>query len=132
MMPIWRPRRERMDSSERVSKSSPFHKIRPAVRACGGRRRMIASAVADLPLPDSPTKPGDSPAAMESERARTAGLEPKSIETCWRSSKGTSPFLIFSCRLSMEKHSRDGHEGIHDGMAFNAACRRYGRLRFYA
>ena len=67
-----------MDSSgmvvrlSRVACSALVNKISPVMRACGGRRRMMAREVIDLPEPDSPTRPRTSPAAMVKVRSRTA------------------------------------------------------------
>src|SRR5262245_61185556 len=55
----------------------------PASDRLGSMKRMIERAVNDLPQPDSPTKPIDSPAPIRNETSRTAGtvLPPTSTAT---------------------------------------------------
>jgi hypothetical protein len=44
----------------------------PVTRAFSGSRPIKAITVIDLPLPDSPTRPSDSPACSEKLTSRTA------------------------------------------------------------
>ena len=58
--------------SFRTSSSRPWKRMDPLTVALFGRRPMVASAVTDLPDPDSPTMPSTSPGAMEKSMPRTA------------------------------------------------------------
>src|SRR5258708_23028921 len=75
-MDIRAPRTRRMESSGRVSKSSPEKRTAPRTRACGGNKRRIAKAVADFPDPDSPTSPKAPEAGMLKLTSRTAATSP--------------------------------------------------------
>ena len=56
--------------------------------AAGGSRRRRAREVADLPEPDSPTRPRVSPGAMWKEMPWTTGVDPKERVRSRTSSRG--------------------------------------------
>src|SRR5262245_4102458 len=66
------------------------------MRPGGWTRRMIDSAVTDLPLPDSPTRPSVSPARMSKLMSLTAGTGPwsesKTVVRC--STVSSAPSVI--------------------------------------
>ena len=66
-MPILAPRTARISGTESESRSRPSKWMRPpaSMRPGFGISRMMASAVMDLPQPDSPTSASVSPAAIE-------------------------------------------------------------------
>ena len=64
-----------IDWSDRIG--WPSNRMEPETVAAGGSRRSSASDVADLPEPDSPTRPTVWPGAMVKEIPSTTRLEPK-------------------------------------------------------
>ncbi len=83
------PRTRRISRSEIGTRSRPASRTAPPMMRPGGSgsRRMTASALNDLPQPDSPTMATVSPALTQSERPSTAGRTPARVnsETCNRS-----------------------------------------------
>src|ERR1051326_1138325 len=85
------PRTRLISSSGSASRSLSAKVIVPVVRACGGSSRMMASDVADLPDPDSPTKPSVPDSGMEKLTSRTAATSPVCVAkltfrcSTWRS-----------------------------------------------
>src|SRR3977135_3369728 len=77
MSEMWAPRTARISDSGSASSSRPLKRRLPrAMRPGGCTRRMIDSAVTDLPLPDSPTSPSVSPARISKLTSSTAGTGP--------------------------------------------------------
>src|SRR6185503_17216773 len=79
-------------SSDALSdrRSVPLNDTRPLVMAAGGRsRRRMASAIVDLPLPDSPAKPNASPAQIRNETSSTTRTAPPSVRYSTRRSSMT-------------------------------------------
>src|SRR5882724_6032310 len=70
------PRTRRISPSGKANKSAPAKVILPVVRACGGSSRIIASEVADLPEPDTPTSPSVPDSGIEKLTSRTAATTP--------------------------------------------------------
>src|SRR5438034_4353931 len=74
------PRTFRIADSNKDSRSRPLKRTLPrAMRPGGWTRRMIDSAVTDLPLPDSPTRPSVSPARISKLTSSTAGTGPRAV-----------------------------------------------------
>ena len=71
-MPMALPRSSRSAGSERPTRSRSRNLMLPATSAAGGRRPRIASAVVDLPHPDSPTSATISPGRTSNETSSTA------------------------------------------------------------
>ena len=72
-MPISPPRTRHISRSGIAERSRPASAIRPAATAPSGRSRRTASAVIDLPEPDSPVSASTSPSASESETGPSTG-----------------------------------------------------------
>src|SRR5438105_7830047 len=89
-MAIWLPRRSGISRSDSASRSVPLNMIRPVMPAVGGSSRRSASEVADLPEPDSPTKPSVAPGAISNEILCTASRSPKRIDRSRSSSSGAA------------------------------------------
>jgi hypothetical protein len=67
------PRIGRISAGDAARRSRPSNRMRPpSTRAFGGRRRMTAKAVTDLPQPDSPTSARVSPASTAKLTSRAA------------------------------------------------------------
>ena len=75
-MPIWRPRTVRHAAGSNAVSSRPRRRMLPATCGWPGASPSTASAVIDLPLPDSPISPRVSPSRMSSETSRTTGVSP--------------------------------------------------------
>src|SRR5437868_10612402 len=113
IMAIFSPRSFRTSSSGEASMLQPAKSTSPSMQACGGSRRINASAVADLPEPDSPTSASDSLSRMENETSRTAvsRLPPVAGNAIfnWRTSSST-PLILFGnwviCNLVIESGKR--------------------------
>ena len=71
-----------------------MNRIEPSILAEGGNSLRIASDVADLPEPDSPTNPSVWPARRVNETWWTTGEEPKEMVrlSTWR--RGVSTALM--------------------------------------
>lgn len=70
---IWVQRSSFICASESASRSLPSKSAWPLTAVClGSCRRSRAMAMVDLPLPDSPTIPMDSPGMIVNEQSRTA------------------------------------------------------------
>ena len=61
-----------MAGSGRARRGWPSKAMEPVIWAVGGRRRRMARDVADLPEPDSPTRPRVSPGLIWKEIPSTA------------------------------------------------------------
>src|SRR5215213_2154363 len=86
-MAISSPRISRIWESESLNRSLPSKSISPLTILPGGAiRRMIESAVIDLPQPDSPTRPSSSPRSRWKLTPSTARTRPARVGKCvWRS-----------------------------------------------
>src|SRR6185436_19385205 len=86
-----RQRKSRSSASDMASTSRPSHSTRPPVITPGARsRRTRASAMVDLPLPDSPARPNTSPGAMAKETPSTTHRSPPSRRYSTRRSSTAS------------------------------------------
>jgi hypothetical protein len=83
---------------------SARNQILPLTLASGGSSRSSASAVADLPEPDSPTRPSVSPASISNEMSWTASLPPKPIDRPSTRRMGAGPTAVGWLRA----HENDG------------------------
>src|SRR4051812_24263851 len=84
--------------SFRVTRSVSANSTRPAVIAAGGvSSRAIANSIVDLPQPDSPTTPRNSPASTDSDTSSTARTGPASVaySTVRPSTSSTAPMTAF-------------------------------------
>jgi hypothetical protein len=90
----------------------PFEARRasPLTRAPGGDKPMSASDSMVLPLPDSPTRPSDSPGGMPSETPFTGFTEPAAV--------GNSTVSSRSCNTSPAR------ESYPERYTFSKICRR--------
>src|SRR5579862_4327608 len=88
-MAMSRPRTRRSSEGESVRRSRLSNAMRPVTVAALPSRPRTARAVTDLPDPDSPTRPRDSPSPIASERPRTAGALPKRMFRVSICSRGT-------------------------------------------
>ena len=79
-MPILLPRTLRISGTGKDRRSRPSKRMRlsGSMRPGRGTRRMMESAVMDLPQPDSPTSASVSPAAIDSATRSTTGVRPAS------------------------------------------------------
>ncbi len=59
--------------------ADPVSNASPRTRAPGGSKPINASDNIVFPLPDSPTKPSDSPAAMRSDTSFTGRTQPDGV-----------------------------------------------------
>src|SRR6266508_3776441 len=84
IMPISRPRTRRISSSPSVRRSRPLKMTwPPTMRPAGGAtRRIMLSAVTDLPHPDSPTSATVSPASTSHDTPSTARTTPPRVRKC--------------------------------------------------
>ena len=78
IMPILAPRTARISGTGRERRSRPSNSIRApgSMRPGLGTSRMMASAVIDLPQPDSPTSASVSPVAIEKPTRSTTRMLP--------------------------------------------------------
>lgn len=79
----------------------PASRILPVTWALGGSRRRRASAVADLPEPDSPTRPRVWPGAMVKEMSSTALWVPKAMERWETSSRGVRSTRLMVAEIDL-------------------------------
>jgi hypothetical protein len=89
-MPIRRPRRRPIAASSRPSSSVPSKRTEPLARAASGSRPISASAVIDLPQPDSPISPAVSPRSSENDTPRSASAGPRGVGRVTRRSLTSS------------------------------------------
>ena len=104
-----RPRTSRICDSGNVSRFSPASStMPPSISPASGSRRMIDSAVIDLPQPDSPTKAKVSPDAMSKEILSTArtGIAPPRISV-------VSPVTFSSGAFMTGLHPRSSVDRKH-------------------
>src|SRR5689334_11738137 len=94
--------------------SAPAKVILPVVVACGGSSRMIASDVADLPDPDSPTSPSVPDSGMEKLTSRTAATSPVWVAkltfrcSTWRREDKKIPSMNLNLKSSGRKNLNCG------------------------
>ena len=78
-MPIFAPRRAHSAASSSEVSSCPARRMEPETFAPSGSRPISASAVMDLPQPDSPINPTVSPRAIANEIPRSASAGPRLV-----------------------------------------------------
>src|SRR6266508_404287 len=82
-MAISSPRMARISESEKANRSLPANLISPPTILTGGAISLITDkAVIDLPHPDSPTSPSNSPRLIEKLTPSTARTNPARVGNC--------------------------------------------------
>src|SRR5690606_38620462 len=97
------PRRRFMALSGAFRMSIPSKRMLPQALIPDGNSFMAASAVIDLPEPDSPTSPITSPASMERSMPRRIGLAPAEMRRPLMSSR------LIARALFVDQLRRAGH-----------------------
>ncbi len=93
------PRRAHRALSPRPTSSCPPRRMLPLTLAPSGSRPISASAVSDLPQPDSPIRPSVPPAVSEKSMPRTVSTMPYGVASAMRrlvTSSNGSCMVLFS------------------------------------
>src|ERR1700684_1552049 len=88
--------------------ASPVKTASPLTRAPTGNSPISASAVMVLPLPDSPTTPSDSPAAMRSDTSFTGRTQPDGVGNSTFNPRTSSRSAMYCSRVGPNRGIGEG------------------------
>ena len=109
-----RPRTSRICASGKAISFSPSSStVPPLIAAASGSRRMIDSAVIDLPQPDSPTSAKVSPAAISKDTPSTARTGGPSPRICVRRSRTLNNIFLLMPLLPPAPAADQRHREPH-------------------